>query len=78
MQRKQKKFLRLNNVRQIAADVKISVSVYGKSFSLNCVRLPDGKFIVKRGHDVSEKMPEATLSQIFSMARKFAVKNISP
>ena len=55
------------------ADITIAIKVGSKSFSLNCVKLPDGKFMVKRGRHVSRKMPTATLSEIFDTSRKWAV-----
>lgn len=58
---------------QIKADLTISIKAGGKSFTLNCIRLPDHSFIVKNGRKVSEKMPKATLSEIFETTRKWAV-----
>ena len=61
---------------QLKADLTISIRIGEKSFTLNCIRLPDQSFIIKRGRHVSEKMPRATLSQIFDASRKWAVHNI--
>ena len=59
----------------VKSDITIAVKAGSKSFSLNCVKLPDRTFMVKRGRSVSTKMPRATLSEIFDAARKFAVRN---
>lgn len=63
---------------QLKSDLSITIKIGDKSFTLNCVRLPDSRFLVKRGRLKSEKMPFATLTDIFELSRKFAVKNISP
>lgn len=60
---------------QLKADLRISISVGDKSFTLNCIRLPDKSFLIKRGRKVSEKMPRATLSEIFDQSRKWAVNH---
>lgn len=60
----------------LKSDITVAVKVGNKTFSLNCVKLPDRSFLVKRGRSVSVKMPRATLSEIFEAARKFAVRNI--
>ena len=61
---------------QLKADLTISIRAGEKSFTLNCIKLPDNSFIVKRGRQVSEKMPRATLSKIFDASRKWAVHNV--
>ncbi len=61
---------------QLKADLTISIRAGEKSFTLNCIKLPDNSFIIKRGRQVSEKMPKATLSQIFDTSRKWAVHNV--
>lgn len=58
---------------QLKADLTISISSGDKSFTLNCIRLPDHSYIVKRGRHLSVKTPRATLSQIFDLSRKWAV-----
>lgn len=60
---------------QIKSDLTISIRAGEKSFTLNCVRLPDHRFLVKRGRRVSVKMPYATLSEIFDQSRKWAVSH---
>ncbi len=60
---------------QLKADLRISIRAGDKSFTLNCIRLPDNQFLVKRGRSVSIKMPKATLSQIFDTSRKWAVNH---
>lgn len=61
---------------QLKADLTISIRAGEKSFTLSCIKLPDHSFIIKRGRQVSEKMPKATLSQIFDTSRKWAVHNV--
>jgi len=60
----------------LKSDITIAVKVGSKTFSLNCVKLPDRSFLVKRGRSISNKTPKATLTEIFESARKFAVRNI--
>ena len=60
---------------QLKADLKIHIEANGKSFTLNCILLPDHRFMVKRGRKVSTKLPCATLSEIFDTSRKWAVNN---
>jgi hypothetical protein len=60
---------------QLKADLRISIKCGEKSFTLNCIRLPDHSFLIKRGRNVSSKMPRATLSQIFDESRKWAVNH---
>ena len=59
----------------IKSDLRIRIECEGKSFSLNCVRLPDKHYLVKRGRSRSEKMPVATLTEIFETSRQWAVSN---
>ena len=61
---------------QLKADLKITIAVGEKSFTLNCIKLPDHSFIVKRGRKVSDRMPRATISEIFDQSRKWAVNQI--
>jgi hypothetical protein len=74
MHAKNRKPMKSGSVRKIAADLKIAITCGDKSFSLNCVRLPNNRYAVKRGHDLSEKMPVATLTEIFTTARKWAAR----
>lgn len=60
---------------QVKADLKITIEAGGKSFRLNCLKLPDHSFIVKRGRKVSERIPRATISEIFDVSRKWAVSH---
>lgn len=55
-------------------DLLISIKKGNKSFSISCLLLPDGKYLIKRGREISRKRPTATLSEIFTEARKWAVK----
>ena len=57
-------------------DLQISVSVRGRSFSIGGMGLPNGKYLIKRGRLISDKMPTATMTEIFTSARKWAVKQI--
>lgn len=60
---------------QVKADLKITIEAGGKSFTLNCLKLPDHSFVVKRGRKVSERIPRATISEIFDVSRKWAVSH---
>ena len=61
---------------QLKSDLTISIRCGDKSFTLNCIALPDHRFLIKRGRKVSEKMPHGTLSEIFDASRKWAVGRI--
>lgn len=61
---------------QIKSDLSIAIKIGDKAFTLNCVKLPNNQFLVKRGRLKSEKMPYATLSEIFDVSRKWAVNNV--
>jgi hypothetical protein len=62
---------------QLKSDLSITVRAGDKSFTLNCIRLPDHRFLVKRGRTISKKMPTATLSEIFDTTRKWAVNSVA-
>jgi hypothetical protein len=55
-------------------DLKITVQMGEASFSIGGLLLPDGCYLVKRGRVISRKMPRASLTRIFELARKWAVK----
>lgn len=57
------------------ADLRITIETNGQRFSLNCERMMHDQYRVKRGRTVSRKMPVATLTEIFTEARKWAVRN---
>lgn len=59
------------------SDIFITVSAGGESFSIGGVRLPDGKYAIKRGRSWSKRVPVATLSTVFAEARKWAVKQFN-
>jgi len=56
------------------SDIKIRIESGDRSFTLNCSRGLFGKYRIKLGRTRSEKMPLATLTEIFDLARKWAVK----
>lgn len=56
-------------------DLKITVQIGEKSFSIGGLLLPDGRYLIKRGRLISKKTPRASLTEIFTTARKWAVKN---
>lgn len=56
-------------------DLKISITAANKTFSISALKLPNGKFIIKRGRVRSAKMPSATITQIFDLSRKWAVSH---
>lgn len=60
---------------QLKSDLTITIRAGNKSFTLNCLKLPDHRFLVKRGRRVSQKMPHATISEIFDASRKWAVSH---
>lgn len=64
-----------NSMPQLKSDLSITIRAGDKAFTLNCIRLPDHRFLVKRGRKVSVKMPTATLSEIFDQSRKWAVNH---
>ncbi|OGT01882.1 MAG: hypothetical protein A2143_02380 [Gallionellales bacterium RBG_16_57_15] len=59
----------------IKSDIYITIRAGGKSFSIGGVLLQDGHYAIKRGRSWSRKVPLATLTDIFTQARKWAVKN---
>lgn len=61
----------------LKSDLYITVRVGGKAFAIGGVLLPDGRLHIKRGRSWSEKMPVATITEIFAESRKFAVRNLS-
>ena len=61
---------------KLPIEKKELIPVKEKEFTLNCIKLPDQSFLIKKGRHVSEKMPKATLSQIFDTSRKWAVHNV--
>lgn len=54
-------------------DLKITIQMGEKHFSIGGLRLPDGRYLIKRGRSVSTKTPRASLSEIFTAARKWTV-----
>lgn len=58
------------------SDITITVRAGGESFAIGGVRLPDGKLHIKRGRSWSRKRPLATLTEIFTEARKWAVRHL--
>lgn len=60
----------------LKCDFYMTIRVGEESFSIGGVKLPDGKFAIKRGRSWSKKIGTATLSQIFAESRKWAVKKI--
>jgi hypothetical protein len=57
------------------SDITITIKAGEKSFTIGGVLLPDGSYAIKRGRSWSEKTPRATLTAIFTSARKWAVKH---
>lgn len=60
---------------RLKPDLKITIEAGDKRFTIGVCRMLDGTYLVKRGRHKSEKMPYATLTEIFTVARKFAVRN---
>lgn len=59
----------------LKADITITIRAGEKTFSIGGVKLPNGKYVIKRGRSWAKKIPTATLSDIFSTARKWVVNN---
>lgn len=56
-------------------DLKITIATAKKSFYIGALKLPNGRYLIKRGRSKAQKMPLATLTQIFDVSSKWAVKN---
>lgn len=60
----------------LKSNLYLTIRAGEKSFAIGGVRLPDGRYAIKRGRSWSRKMPQATLTEIFTQARKWAVTNL--
>jgi hypothetical protein len=58
----------------LKSDINITIRAGDKSFSIGGVLLPDGSYRIKRGRSWSNKRERATITQIFTEARKWAVR----
>ena len=58
----------------LKSDIYVTVKSGDKSFSIGGVLLPDGRYAIKRGRSWAKKITTATLSEIFTETRKWAVK----
>jgi hypothetical protein len=58
----------------LKSDINVTVRVGGNSFSIGGVKLPNGKYAIKRGRSWARKIPVATLSEIFAESRKWAAR----
>lgn len=58
----------------LKSDIHITIRAGTEQFSIGGVLLPDGSFRIKRGRSWSSKCERATLTQIFTAARKWAVR----
>lgn len=56
------------------SDITITIRAGEKSFTIGGVLLPDGRYAIKRGRSWAKKTPRASLTQIFTEARKWAVR----
>ncbi len=56
------------------SDIYITITTGGKSFRIGGVRLSNKRYALKRGRSWAKKIPQATLSEIFIAARKWAVE----
>jgi hypothetical protein len=56
------------------SDITVTIKVGEKSFTIGGVLLPDGRYAIKRGRSWAEKMPRCSLTEIFELSRKLAVK----
>lgn len=55
--------------------LKISITASDRTLTISALKLPNGQYLIKRGRAKSQKMPLATLTQIFDLSRKWAVRN---
>jgi len=53
----------------------ITIKAGEKSFQIGGVLLPDGRYAIKRGRSWSRKTSSASISEIFTLARKWAVSH---
>ncbi|OHD24118.1 MAG: hypothetical protein A2Y38_12345 [Spirochaetes bacterium GWB1_59_5] len=60
----------------IKSDIYIIIKAGEKTFRIGGLRLPNGRYAIKRGRSWSHKTPQATLTEIFAQARKWAVRHI--
>jgi hypothetical protein len=60
---------------RLKPEIKITITANGKTFTIGACHLIGGQYLIKRGRVRSDKIPTATLSQVFAEARKFAVRN---
>ena len=58
----------------LKSDIYITVRCGDKQFSIGAVELPNNRYAIKRGRSWSEKMHTATLSEVFTQARKWVVR----
>lgn len=59
----------------IKSDICITIKAGKRSFTIGGVKMLDGRYKIKRGRSWSDKLPMATISKIFTEARKWAVRN---
>lgn len=59
----------------IKSDIYITVKSGKRQFSIGGVKMLDGRYKIKRGRSWSERRPFATLTEIFTEARKWSVRN---
>lgn len=60
---------------RLKPDLEIIVEAGGKRFSIGACRLVGSRYLIKRGRSWSRKLPQATLTQVFAEARKWAVRH---
>lgn len=60
----------------LKSDLYITIRAGQESFSIGGVKMLDGKYLIKRGRTRAKRIPFATLTQIFTEARKWAVRKI--
>jgi len=58
----------------LKSDIYVIIRAGEKTFSISGVMLPNGRYAIKRGRSWSQKWPNATLTEIFAEARKWAAK----
>lgn len=62
----------------ISSNVRISIEANGRSFRLNASRALHGRYRLKVGRSWSTKHANTTLTEIFELGRKWAVRQERP
>lgn len=58
----------------VKSNISVTIKVGENSVTIGGVLLPDGRYAIKRGRSWAEKMPRCSITKIFELSRKLAVK----